>query len=134
MYCYLLQDWITLRGTSAITVLTQPEAQWFDASLFQDAVAWVDVEKTTFSSGAPTLAFQTAATKDDVFFVNMGSQSFSAPGKSVIVMLKETAPTPLSQWLRWQLQVSSGATWDITFRVFCALNAVGSNRPTVAPG
>src|SRR5580704_13822064 len=114
MYCYLLQDWITIRGVSAVTVLTQPEPEWINASFFQDAVAWVDVKETSFSSGAPTLALQTAAVKDDVFFVNMGSQSFSAPGTSVIVTLKETATTPLSTWLRWQLQVSSGATWDVT--------------------
>src|SRR5580700_1761480 len=102
MYCYLLQDWITIRGVSAVTVLTQPEAEWLDASPFQDAVVWIDVKETSFSTGPPTLALQTAATKDDALFVNMGSQSFSTQATSVLVMLKESTSTPLSQWLRWQ--------------------------------
>lgn len=134
MYCYLLQDWITVRGASGITTFTQPEEQWFDASHFQDAVAWVEVKETTFTGGAPTLAFETSPAKDDVFFVSMASQAFSAPGTTVIPMLKEATAaatsTPLSTWLRWQLQVASGS-WDITFRVFCALNVIGPNRPAV---
>jgi hypothetical protein len=56
MYCYLLQDWVTARGATGVTTFTQLEPGWFDVSLFQDAIAWVDVKKVDFTGGAPSIA------------------------------------------------------------------------------
>jgi hypothetical protein len=132
MYCYLLQDWITVRGAPTPPVtFTQPENGYFDASGFQDIVIWLDIKEGSFGSGGSlAMAYQTAATKDEMFFVTMGSvQNASAAGITTTAMLKDTTPVPIARWLRWQVQVSSGTVWDMTFRIFCALNAIGANRP-----
>jgi hypothetical protein len=130
MYCYLLQDWTTIRANASLTSFTQGENDWFDASGFQDVVLWLDVKEVSFTIGNPSVAYQTAATKDESLFVTMAtSPLFTFPGTAITAILKETAVPPLSRWLRWQLQCSSAANWDMTFRIFCALNAIGSNRP-----
>jgi len=128
MQSYLLQDWITLQGSSTVTVLTQSENDWLDLTGFQDIVTWLDVKEASGTS--PVVAFQTAPTQDEVLFFNMGSVAISGPGLTTTVMLKETALLPLARWFRWQMQVGAAA-WDITFRIWCAVNATGSNKPTL---
>jgi hypothetical protein len=135
MYSYLLQDWITLQGASAITVLGPGENDWLDLSGFQDIVAWLEVKEVSPTSGVLAVAYQTSPTKDDALFFNMTTAiSVTGPGLTTTVMLKDTALVPLARWLRWQVQLSSAASWNVTFRILCAVNAIGSNRPATQSG
>jgi hypothetical protein len=130
VYCYLLQNWTTIRVDTSLTLFTQAENDYFDATGFQDLIGWLEVKEATFSTQAPTLSYQTAPTKDDAAFQTMATvANLSVPGVSTTPMLKELTVPPLARWLRWQLQCSSSGTWDLTFRIFCALNAIGENRP-----
>jgi hypothetical protein len=129
MYSYLLQDWVTIRGDTTIGVLGQGENDWLDLDGFQEIVAWLDVKEVSFGVGAPTMYYQTSPSKDAIFFVNMGSVALGGPGLTITPMLKETAAVPLARWLRWQIQVASNTSWDITFRIWCAANVTGTRRP-----
>jgi hypothetical protein len=133
MYCYLLQDWTTIQGDATLLAFTQAENDWFDAAGFQDVVTWLEVKEGFFSIGGLTMAYQTAPTKDEALFATMGTVNFAYnPGVTTTVMLKDTALVPIARWLRWQIQASSSTSWNLTFRILCALNAIGSNRPNIA--
>jgi hypothetical protein len=129
MYSYILQDWVTLRGSSTVTVLGQGESEWLDLTGGEDIVIWLDVKEVSPTSGVVTFSYQTAPTKDaDLFQGMVTSQSITVPGITATVVLKDSAAVPLAKWLRWQVQVTSASAWDVTFRILCAVNATGSNR------
>jgi len=137
MDCFLLQDWTTIRGASSPPVLsvTQTQAWWMDLSAYQDIVTWLDVREVTGPTGGATglyLDIQTAPTRDDAFFLSMVSSATpfgiaiaALATPTVNKLTKELAATPLSRWLRWQINTGGTtptATWDVTFRVFLAAN------------
>lgn len=136
MYAFLLQDWLTIRGAPSVATVTQTENCWLDLSGYQDVVAWLDVKNFTSSGATIQLAYQSAVSKDDVMFQRLVSPiSVSGTGISITTMLKELTTTPLARWFRWQISVSGSpsATWDATFRILIAANAIGSMRaPTTA--
>jgi hypothetical protein len=130
MQSFLLQDWVTIRSASSLTIVTQSEDCWLDLSGFQDVVAWLEVKNFTSSGATVQLAYQSAATKDEAFFLALASALSIAQGLTITTVRKDTTATPLARWLRWQLSVSGSptATWDATFRIFIAANAIGSKR------
>lgn len=130
MHTYLLQDWTTLRGTTALTTLSQPESGVLDLSFVQDVVGWLEVKEVTPTTGQLTLSYQTAPTKDESLFVTMGvGVALTGPGVTATVMLKNVSSVPLTCWLRWQLGTNGmGITWDLTFRIYLSCNIVGGNR------
>lgn len=136
MYGICLQDFVTIRGATSVTSITQSEAQWLDLQAFQDLVFWLDVKELT-SGGATTftVAYQTAPTKDDSLFVNMASVTIAA-GVAVTSVLKDTATNPLARYVRWQLAVTGSPTsaWDATFRIWVAGNAPGARAGAMARG
>jgi hypothetical protein len=135
MYTHLLQDWTTLRGTAALTALNQPENGVLDLSMVQDVVGWLEVKEVTPTTGVLQIAYQTAPTKDDGLFVPMiPAISVTGPGVTTTAMLKNVSLVPLTRWLRWQLSLTSGTTWDITFRIYLSCNVVGRNHARPAVG
>ena len=132
MYGYLLQDWLTVRGASAITVFNQPENAWLDLAPFQDVMAWLEVKEVTPTSGALQVSYQTAPAKEDALFTGMTAAiAVTGPGVTTTVMRKLSSAVPLARWVRWQVSLTSAAAWDITFRIYLACNALGSNRARV---
>jgi hypothetical protein len=132
MRCFLAQDYITLRGGTAGTVITQSATSWLDLSAFQDIVTWLDVKE--FSGGTVQVAYQTSPTKDDALFVNIAGPFSLALGVTVNVYLASSVTNPLAKFFRWQLTVTgSTPPWDATFRLWLAANAPGpwqgSNMP-----
>jgi hypothetical protein len=129
MDCFLLQDWVTVQGSSAVTVLTQGENGWLDLSAYQDIVGWLDVKEF---SATPLVGYQTSCTKDDALFVTMappgGLPTSPTTGVTTTALLKGFATPPLARWLRWQIAVSPSAAWSITFRIFIAANRIGSRQ------
>jgi hypothetical protein len=135
MQCFLMQDWITVRGpATAGTSVTQEETDWLDLTPYQDIVVWLAVSELTQPKAAGTLNFdiQTSPCRDEAYFLSMISASpnnginlSGAVSPSVTVLLKDNALTPLSRWLRWQVNVGSQTptqVWDATFRIWIAAN------------
>ena len=147
MYGYVLQDWITIRGTTGASGNTfggagdviQGESTWMGFSSFQDVVIWLDVREATLPTSGLTWAFETAPSKDNNLFIAMptagagitvsgsltpGLQLVSgAPLKAILV---NNPNVPLATWLRWRLSPinATAQTWDATFRVLVAANRV----------
>ena len=132
MYCFPLTNWITLRGQSSVTSVTQSEAQWLDLRGFQDFVAWLEVKETTLPSGAThvTLQYQTSPTKDEGLFqqvgttINLDTLVSGAVYINIQAVRKDDPVTSLARWLRYQLAVtgSPSAARDATFRIWVAAN------------
>ncbi len=120
----LLQDWTTIRGATSATVVTQSEASWLDASRFHNAVFWLDVKELLTAASTPLIAYQTSPTKEEAFFVTMGSGPvpITVGVAAPFIVMRGATPTPLMRWVRWTLQ-NAGATgvWDITFRLLVGL-------------
>jgi hypothetical protein len=131
MYCSVLQDWTTVKGSSAVTVFSPSETCWLDFAGFQDLVAWLDVKEFSPSSGGTTLvlSYQTAPTKDEALFAAMASVLLSN-GLTTTVILKELAFIPPARWIRWSLTTfGPPAAWEVTFRIWVAANRVGRRAP-----
>jgi hypothetical protein len=120
----------TLRGAASVATLTQPEPDWLDVTAYQDIVAWLDVKRFTPSPGTnTTLAYQTAPSKDDALFFNMTAPLVVANGVTTTVMLKDAVAAgmaPCGKWFRWQILVSGAVAWDLTFRIWLAVNRIGN--------
>jgi hypothetical protein len=54
---FLLQDWVTIRGTNgSVTTFTQDEERWLDLAGYSDASCWIDVaEVTLLRARTPTI-------------------------------------------------------------------------------
>jgi hypothetical protein len=129
MYAFLMQDWITIRAAASFNVVNQSENCYLDLSGFQDLVVWTEVKGITSGGGTPTIMYQTAPTKDDSFFVPFGVEGggVSSVGVAILplIMSSNNTTTPLSRWLRWQMQNAGSSIWDMTFRIFVCANTGG---------
>ena len=141
MHGFVLQDFTTIRGSSTTTTITQSESEWVELSAYEDLVAWIDIREVTLGSGTNVqVNLQTAPIKDEYLFVTMESSpltvtaALTAPSVRKILLSQATggsgAPIPLGKFLRWQLVAngSPSASWDLTFRIACCANAVGTAR------
>ncbi len=132
MYGYVLQDWITVKGSGNTPALfIQNESDWMGFSSFQDIVFWVDYREATLPTSGLKLLLQTCPTKDDVLFQTMTNCSLTlvAAGATPIsplpsVILVTNPAVPLSTWVRWALSPQSNQTWDVTFRILASANRV----------
>ena len=138
MYGYVLQDWITIRGTipaSGSADIIQGESTWMGFSSFRDIVIWLDIREITFPATSLTFNFESSPTKDNNLFQVMQSQTINAGGltagvQPLLKVILSSATTPLATWVRWRLSPTgaSGNTWDATFRVLAAANRVVGGR------
>jgi hypothetical protein len=141
MHCILWTDWLTLRGGQNGSI-TQNEDGWLDMSPYQDLVTWLDVKATTPGGGTIAFDVQTSPVRDELYFLSMIGSSgitYTIPGPNINKLLKDTANTPLSRWLRWKITASGVSTfpWDITFRILIAANfktGAGAPGPRGGPG
>jgi len=125
MDTHLLQDWITIRGTSSVTTVTQLETDYLDASPYQDVMVYVHVQE--FSGSAPTINVDTAPLKDESLFSPMFSQNVSVAGNGLLVWkvtLSSRPSVPVARWVRWRATATSGSAWDMTFRIIVAGNSL----------
>lgn len=133
MYGYVLQDWITVRG-STIDRFIQNESDWMGFSSFQDVVFWVDIRKVT-SSGTLTMDLQTCPTKDDVLFKTLSGCTFAAAVATPMLLsgalpkaiLAANPAVPLATWVRWTLINSAASEWDCSFRILVSANKVATS-------
>jgi hypothetical protein len=127
MYGYVLQDWITVRGSTTATFI-QNESDWMGFSSFQDIAFWIDIREITKTAGTITLNLQTAPTKDEALFQTMNSVSpiaVATPVTPIPKTILASAPSvPLSTWVRWTLANNTAETWDVSFRILVSANRV----------
>jgi hypothetical protein len=135
VHCFVMQPWITIRGQSqTVAPINQSENCWLDLTMYQDVVAWLQVDGVTLGGLTSVgVAYQTAPIKDELAFVNVtNAVTFNSSGWTIVTpMLASSTSVPLSRWLRWQVVVQgTGGPWDILFRIFIAANAPGPQRRT----
>lgn len=138
MYGYLVQDWITIRGSSlqlSPPTVTQSEADWMSFQPYQDIVFWLEVKSWTPGGlTSVTLDYETAPAKDESLFVKMVTTTAitAAVSRRDKVLLAQitaaSADVPLSRWVRWKLtwNGTSTAEYGVCFRIFASANAVGA--------
>jgi hypothetical protein len=124
MDSFVLEDWITIRAASGVTV-TQGESSWLDLSPYEDVVFWLLVSEVTATTTL-TLLYQTSPTMDETFFA---AQTLGMTGAGIAMTASTTpvitaafawsAPFPLARYVRWQLLPVSGG-FDATFRLLVA--------------
>jgi hypothetical protein len=127
MDTHLLQDWITVNGTSTVTSITQVETAYLDAEPYQDVMVFVDVRQ--FTGTAPTINVETAPIKDESLFSAMFSENVSVLGNVLLVWkitLSSKPSVPVARWVRWRCSATAGAAWSITFRILVSGNALGT--------
>ena len=123
MQSFVLQDWITVRG-SGLTPVIQEAKGWLAFSSFQDIVFHLDIRRLQTNPLAGfTWNFQTAPTKDEALFQTMVAVAGGAPSVVAVPVLLATNPlVPLATWVRWTLTPLQPTTWDTTFRVMASAN------------
>lgn len=129
MHSFLMQDWITVRGPGASTIVSQSESEYLDMRPFQDVVFWVDVRSVTLqASTTVSINFETAPAKEDGLFVAMRSAApFTAGSQTTQTFpaLLTSASVPVSRWMRWKVTATSTTQWDITFRIWASAGLSG---------
>jgi hypothetical protein len=138
MHSFVLQDFITIRGSSITATISQSEAGWRDLVAFEDLVTWIDVREVTLG-GATDVQFnlQTSPLKDEFLFVTMEASPLTVTAALTVPSVRKcllaqatggsSTPIPVGRFLRWQLVASTTTgPWDVTFRIVCCANAVGT--------
>jgi hypothetical protein len=135
VYGYLLQDWITIKGSQAAAnvTVTQSETDWMSFQAYQDIVFWLETKSLVLATGVTsiTLEYQTAPAKDESLFVPMTTAITLAAGSTPTitkVLLAQNPSVPLARWVRWKLTANgtlSSGEWGTCMRIYCAANAVG---------
>jgi hypothetical protein len=137
MDAILSQDWTTIRGAAGVATFTQPEMGLVDLQAYQDVVTWLEVKEAS-NIGSTAIYYQTAPTKDDALFINLAVLSPAPVGVVTVTPFLKNATSlvsnTLSRWFRWQIGVTGGGAWDITFRLWLAANYVGDRRIASASG
>lgn len=134
MYGYLVQDWLTIRGSSLMLsppTVIQSEADWMSFQPYQDIVFWLEVKSWTDGGlTSVTLDYETAPAKDESLFVKMiTTTAITAPvSRQDKVLLAQNPTVPLARWVRWKLTWNGTSTseYGLCFRIHAAANAVGA--------
>jgi hypothetical protein len=69
-YTIAMQDWVTMKGSAAGTVATQPESDYLDISAFEDYAAYVEVSDFVVGIGT-NVKLQTSPVKEDAYFQDL---------------------------------------------------------------
>lgn len=130
MYGYLLQHWLTIRGSASGANVTQSESDCLSFQAYQDIVFWLETKSVTLGGlTSITLEYQTSPTKDESLFIAMTTAvTLSAGGPTITKIILAQSPTvPLARWVRWTLFPNGTPTgeYGACFRILCAANAVG---------
>jgi hypothetical protein len=128
MRAFVLQDWVTIRGATAVTSVIQNEANYGQLDAYQDAIFWLQVSEVTVpGTGTLTINYETAPIKDESLFASMATYGITTtkmtPPQITSVILSQNPSVPLSRWVRWHLvTASASAAWDVTFRLLLVAN------------
>ncbi len=131
MYGYILQDWITIRGTQTGVNIIQSEADWMSFQPYSDIVFWLDTKAVSLAGlTSLTLAYETSPAKDDSLFTAMVAAVTLTAGTSPAiskVLVSQNPTVPLARYVRWKLIPTGTPTgeYGACFRIFASANAIG---------
>ncbi len=131
MYGYILQDWITIRGTQSGVSIIQSEADWMSFQPYGDIVLWLDTKAVTLAGlTSLTLAYETSPAKDESLFTPMVAAVTLVAGTSPLitkVLVSQNPTVPLARYVRWRLIPTGTPTgeYGACFRIFASANAIG---------
>ena len=99
---------------------------------YRDIVFWLEVRESD-PGGADflLLSYETAPAKDESLFKLMTTAPAlyaNYPPTVSKVLVDQDPAVPVSRWVRWRLWAAEQpptSEWGATFRVHCAVNAVG---------
>jgi hypothetical protein len=109
----MLQDWITLGGSTSTDTVIQSVRDWLRADDFSNIAFYLQAKEV---SGTVTLSYQTAPVEDEPFWVTMGTNQVTAATTRQTVYRYASAGTPLSSLVRFKV-TGAGSAWRITFRL-----------------
>lgn len=122
---WLLQDWVTIRGTNAgggppwITSVAQGADEWLDIGDYEDFVFFLDVREITNSN--TKVVYETSPTKLEQDFVPLVEAFTPALGTTVNRVFSTYSAAPPARFVRWRLTCTqSSGNWDLTFRAWVA--------------
>jgi len=122
-----MQDWVTIRQPSSVTLVRQSPSDWLDLEGIRDVSMWIHVSDVT-STVALQVQLETSPTVDEALFQTVTMQTspatLTAAGVYVAVSRANVAAVPLARHLRWAVATSGAADWNVTFRIVLALNPV----------
>jgi hypothetical protein len=130
MRCLVLQDWTTVSSSvGTATPISQSPDAWFDAGGFQDIVAWFQCTHAITSSGGLNLGLASSPTREsDYLFQGFALVDPTNIGVQVSVVLNKSPNPPIARWIKWFVGPTyTSATWEVTFRIFLAVNSPGGN-------
>lgn len=131
---FLLQPWLTARGTGGTNAVIQDETDWLDLNGFADAGIWLDVSSV---SGPVTLTIETSATHDESGFRAAAPPQVLSVASAPVLVRTATTPAigPMARWMRWKLTAPGAAgQWDATFRIRGAAGRSSFWQPTTLTG
>lgn len=121
MHCAVLQDWITVRDSSASGIVSQSSTDWLQTGEFENAQFFIDVRYC--SAPRLYLIFETAPAPFEKFWKPLQYEGaldlVPLVGTTTIVQTAFAHATygpPLASYLRWTLNGTAGA-WEVCFRI-----------------
>ena len=124
---FVLQEWITIQGDTAIHDVIQSPTDWLNVEAYQDAVLFLEVGALT-ATGAIGFLLETAPSSDEALFKPIvASIAMSASVTPLVTKILASSATgtnpPLAKWLRFHITSTSTTPWLVRFRASLGLNA-----------
>jgi hypothetical protein len=121
MDAMLLVDFTNLRGNLAPSSaqVIQSGTEWLDLGNYEDLVLYTDVREL---SGSASMAFETAAVRQDSAFMPLIPAFPMAVGLRTDIVQASLAKLPPLRYLRWNITFGAVAS-DVTFRIWLAAYA-----------
>lgn len=113
----LLQNWVDISGSTALTSITQGADLWFDLGDCEDVSFYLEVKEVT---GTVTMNYETGPSAlEDASFLACVVPFTLVTGVRVDRVLASYANVPAAQFVRWRLSNPGGAgSWDAMFRIW----------------
>jgi hypothetical protein len=118
----LLQHWLSVGGSSAITSLTQGADLWLDLGDYEDVGFTLEVKAVT---GTVTMNYETSPSIEDASFLACVVPFTITTGVRSDTLLASCALVPTGQYVRWRLSTGGGA-WNVTFRIWLSLYSLAA--------
>jgi Concanavalin A-like lectin/glucanases superfamily len=128
-------DWVTVRGSSTVTTVTQSDEGWLDLLGCAEAQFFVEIAEVTAPvgsvSGSVLLQLETSPTGDESTFVAVAGPIVCTPTTAPIVLKTASlGAVPLCRFNRWKVLATTAASWDVTFRIRATANRSFYFAPT----
>ncbi len=132
-------DWVTVRGSSAVTTIVQAPETWLDVSRYADATFHLELAEVTtpgvVAPGLVLIQLETSPTPDESLFTVVAGPVVATPSATPLLMRTTGAGSvPLAKYVRWKVIATANTSWDVTFRIRASCNRQSYFAPTQLGG